>query len=114
MPDPGAPVFRVAEIALLERDVALRLPFRFGVVTLTRATQAFVRARIVLADGSGAWGAAAEILAPKWFDKNLALSDADNADQLRQALREARALYLGETAPRTAFGHFAAHYADQV
>ncbi|HUA52527.1 MAG TPA: enolase C-terminal domain-like protein [Candidatus Sulfotelmatobacter sp.] len=110
----AAPVFRVVEIALFERDVALRLPFRFGVVTLTRATQAFVRARIVLRDGGGGWGAAAEILAPKWFDKDLALSDEDNADQLRAALREARGLYLGERTPRTAFGHFAAHHAEQI
>ena len=109
-----APVFRVAEIGFLERDVALRLPFRFGVVTLTRATQAFVRARITLPDGRDGWGAAAELLAPKWFDKNLALSDRDNEDQLRAALREARALYLEDATARTAFGHFAAHYAAQI
>src|SRR5882757_5918242 len=99
----SAPEFRIAEIAFLERDVALRLPFRFGVVTLTRATQAFVRARITLADGRSGWGAAAELLAPKWFDKNLALSDQDNAEQLRDALRTARTLYLDGTS-RTAFG----------
>jgi L-alanine-DL-glutamate epimerase-like enolase superfamily enzyme len=110
----SAPVFRVAEIAFLERDVALRLPFRFGVVTLTQATQIFVRARITLADGRDGWGAAAELLAPKWFDKNLALSDQDNAEQLRAALRVARGLYLDDPAPRSAFGHFAAHYAEQI
>jgi L-alanine-DL-glutamate epimerase-like enolase superfamily enzyme len=109
-----APVFRVADIGFFERDVALRLPFRFGVVTLTRATQAFVRARITLPDGRDGWGAAAELLAPKWFDKDLALSDRDNEDQLRAALGTARALYLEDAAPRTAFGHFAAHYAAQI
>lgn len=110
----SAPLFRVADVAFLERDVALRLPFRFGVVTLRRATQMFVRARIVSPDGRGGWGAAAELLAPKWFDKNPALSDRDNEDQLRAALAEARALYLEDATPRTAFGHFAAHYADQI
>jgi hypothetical protein len=109
-----APVFRVAEIGFLERDVALRLPFRFGVVTLTQATQVFVRARIALADGRSGWGAAAELLAPKWFDKDPALSDRDNEDQLRAALTEARALYLEDPAPRSAFGHFAAHYREQI
>ena len=34
-----------------ERPVTLRLPFRFGVVTLTEAPQVFVRARIRLSDG---------------------------------------------------------------
>ena len=109
-----APVFRIAEIGFLERDVALRLPFRFGVVTLTKATQVFVRARITLPDGRTGRGAAAELLAPKWFDKNPALSDRDNEDQLRAALAEARALYVEDATPRSAFGHFAAHYAEQI
>jgi hypothetical protein len=110
----SAPSFRVVAIELSERDVKLRLPFRFGVVTLTHAPQAFVRARIALSDGREGWGAAAEMLAPKWFDKNLALTNEDNFDQLRAALQIARELYLGDTTPRTAYGHFAAHYAAQI
>lgn len=46
-----------------ERDVKLRLAFRFGVITMTEATQAVVRARISLADGRGGTGVAAEMLA---------------------------------------------------
>ena len=84
------PSFRVREIELYERPVVLRLPFRFGVVTLRQCPQAFVRARIEFADGKIAWGAAAEMMAPKWFDKNLALSNEDNFDQLREVLRLAR------------------------
>src|SRR5450432_1513210 len=82
-----APGFIVREVRLYERHVHLRMPFRFGVVTLTEAPQCFVRVRIEFADGRSHWGAAAEILAPKWFDKNLALSNEDNFDQLRQSLR---------------------------
>ncbi len=93
----------------------MRLPFRFGVVTLTEAPQAFVRARIEFPDGSSHWGAAAELLAPKWFDKNLALSNEENFDQLRLALVLATDAYYTEpTRPRTAFGHFAAHYDQQI
>lgn len=103
----------VREIRLYERDVRLRMPFRFGVVTLTQAPQCFVRVRIELPDGRSHWGAAAEILAPKWFDKNLALSNEDNFDQLRLALRLAATAYVDGQA-RSAFGHFAAHYADQI
>jgi hypothetical protein len=102
--------FRVCEIELYERPVVLRLPFRFGVVTLTESPQAFVRARIEFADGRSAWGAAAEMMAPKWFDKNLALSNEDNFRQLRDVLRLARDAYLGDAAPAGAFGHFARHY----
>jgi hypothetical protein len=102
--------FAVREIELYERPVVLRLPFRFGVVTLTQCPQAFVRARIEFAGGAGAWGAAAEMMAPKWFDKNLQLSNEDNFEQLRDVLLLAREAYLSDGASATAFGHFARRY----
>ncbi|MFC5499098.1 enolase C-terminal domain-like protein [Caenimonas terrae] len=105
-----APLLSVREIELFERPVLLRLPFRFGVVTLTQCPQAFARARIEFADGRSSWGAAAEMMAPKWFDKNLALSNEDNVDQLRDVLRMARAAYLADASAASAFGHFARHY----
>jgi len=110
---PNAPRFTVLSVELLERDVVLRMPFRFGVVTLTAAPQAFVRARIRLEDGREAAGAAAEVLAPKWFDKNPALSNEDNFEQLRNAQRVAASAYRAGGA-NTAFGHFRAHYAGQI
>ena len=110
----SAPRLRVAEVVLLERDVRLRLPFRFGVVTLTEAPQAFVRVHVTLADGRGAWGAAAEMLAPKWFDKDPALTNEDNVEQLRRSLRIARDLYTADRRARTAFGLFADRYQDQI
>ncbi|MGE5793117.1 MAG: enolase C-terminal domain-like protein [Bacteroidota bacterium] len=109
----NAQSFQLVAVELYERPVRLRMPFRFGVVTLTAAPQAFVRARIRLPDGREGWGAGAEILAPKWFDKNLALSNEDNFDQLRLALALARDAYL-DRAARTAFGHFAAHYREVI
>jgi L-alanine-DL-glutamate epimerase-like enolase superfamily enzyme len=109
----SAPRFQVVAVELYERPVRLRMPFRFGVVTLTAAPQAFVRARGRLEDGREGWGAGAELLAPKWFDKNLALSNEDNFDQLRLALRLAREAYLDGHA-RTAFGHFAGHYREVI
>ena len=90
----GAVKLKVASLELFERDVRLRMPFRFGVVTLTESPQAFVRARIRTEDGREAEGAAAELLAPKWFDKNPALSNEDNYEQLRASLRSARERYL--------------------
>lgn len=105
-----APRFVIQGIELFERPVVLRLPFRFGVVTLTQCPQAFVRARVRLADGREAAGAAAELMAPKWFDKNLELSNEQNFDQLRAVLRMARDAYLADASPATAFGHFARHH----
>ncbi|HWV90108.1 MAG TPA: enolase C-terminal domain-like protein [Burkholderiales bacterium] len=95
--------FSVQQVEFFERQVHLRMPFRFGVVTLTEAPQAFARVRISL-QGRAAEGAAAEMLAPKWFDKNPALTNEDNFEQLRDSMRQARAAYLagGEN---TAYGH---------
>jgi L-alanine-DL-glutamate epimerase-like enolase superfamily enzyme len=105
---------RILAIELFERPVALRLPFRFGVVTLTACPQAFVRVRIRTETGREAEGAAAELLAPKWFDKNLSLSNEDNFDQLRASLALAREAYLSDKTMRPAVKHFAAHYQDQI
>ena len=82
------------EVRLYERNVTLRLPFRFGVVTLTESPQAFARVRLALADGSEGWGMAAEMLAPKWFDKSPELSNEDNFEQLRLSLKLASDAYL--------------------
>jgi len=105
--------FAVKEIALFERSVRLRLPFRFGVVTLTEAPQAFVRARIETEDGKSATGGAAELMVPKWFDKNPALGDDENIAQLRASLALARDSYLA-SGWNTAFGHFIDNYAPQI
>jgi hypothetical protein len=105
-----APRFTLVETQRLEWPFRLRMPFRFGVITVTHGRQAVIRARIRLDDGTEQWGVAAETLAAKWFDKDPALSDAQNEHQLR------RALELAEDATRaaganTAFGHFADTYA---
>jgi hypothetical protein len=104
--------FGIRQIDLFERDVRLRMPFRFGIVTLTEAPQAFARVRIRLENGAEAEGAAAEMLVPKWFDKNPALSNEDNLEQLRSSLALAKGIY--GSGANTAFGHFHSHYRDQI
>lgn len=106
--------FRIVDLSIYERGVTMRLPFRFGVVTLSACPQAFVRARIRTTDGGEAEGAAAELMVPKWFDKNLALSNEENFEQLRRSLQLARDAYLSDRTARDAFGHFAAHYQPQI
>jgi len=104
----------VREVRLSERDVRLRMPFRFGVVTLTESPQAFVHVRVALPDGREGWGMAAEMLAAKWFDKNTALSNEDNFVQLRTSLRICAEHYLADRMPRTPFALSAAHYGAQI
>ena len=97
------PRLTLLEADFFERSVKLRLPFRFGVVTLTDAPQAFVRALIRLADGREGEGMSAELLVPKWFDKSPDLSNEQNCDQLRCSLRSARN-HLVAAGAETAFG----------
>ncbi len=103
---------KLETVERFERDVKLRLPFRFGVITMTEATQAVVRVTISLADGRSGTGVAAETLAPKWFDKDPALSDAQNVEQLRQALDLAAGLYA-RRGRATPFALFADTYREQ-
>jgi len=49
-------------------------------------------------------------MAPKWFDKNLALTNENNFEQLRDVLRLARGAYLADATADTTFGHFARHH----
>jgi hypothetical protein len=101
--------FRFLALDAFEWDFTLRLPFRFGVITVRDGTQCVLRARIRTEDGREAEGMAAETLAAKWFDKNPALSDADNQHQLRRTVEIAMEQALAAPAD-TAFGHFAAAY----
>jgi len=103
----------VKALEIYERDVKLRMPFRFGAVTLTEAPQALVRARIRLENGAEAEGGAAELLAPKWFDKDPALGNEQNFDQLRASLALARDAYLA-SGENTAFGHSIDIYGPQI
>jgi hypothetical protein len=76
---------RLMEASFYERPVKLRLPFRFGVVTLTEAPQAFVRVRVRLADGREGEGISAELLVPKvvrqvaGFDRTKTISTSSAA-----------------------------------
>ncbi|KFB10886.1 enolase C-terminal domain-like protein [Nitratireductor basaltis] len=82
----SCPRIRVVEAELFERDVPFRFAFRFGAAEVKSARQAFVRVRLVDEAGGVARGWSAEMMMPKWFDKNPALSPQDNAEQLRRSL----------------------------
>ena len=89
-----APRVQVLGVDAFEQPFRLRMPFRFGVITLTESIQAIVRVQVRLEDGREGFGYAAEMLAAKWFDKNPLLSDAQNQHQLRKAIEIATEAYL--------------------
>jgi hypothetical protein len=104
---------RVEQVECFERDFKLRLPFRFGVITVTHGTQAIVRVQIGLENGRTSQGAAAEALAAKWFEKSPQFTDAQNLDQLRQAVRLAIDHYIAHGWDRP-FGLYAGCYRQQI
>src|SRR5438105_8063309 len=110
----NAPRIRIREIDLAERAIHFRLPFRFGAATLTEAAEACVRVRAQVEGAGEALGYAAEMMMPKWFDKNPAASNEDNIDQLRASLHVARESLLREARGGCAFEHFAHQYTLHV
>jgi hypothetical protein len=104
--------FAVDEIVQYERPVTFRMPFRYGVVTLSEAPESYVRVRITTRDGKSFFGYAADLMAPKWFDKSPELSDADNHDQLRLSVAIAAQHCLDHGGHASAFAYHAAIEAD--
>ena len=72
-----------------------------------------MRVHVRLDDGREGFGYAAEMLAAKWFDKNPALSDAQNQEQLRKSIEIAADAYR-EAPLSTAFDLFADNYRHQL
>ncbi len=85
---------RLLEVDVQERDLRLRMPFRFGAVTLEACPQLVVRVRAEVGDAV-VGGVAAELALPKWFDKSPGLSNDDNVAQLRRSLAIAVDVYRG-------------------
>ncbi|MGO4524875.1 enolase [Microvirga sp. 2MCAF35] len=104
---------RFREIEAFERPMRFARPFRFGLVTVDEAPQAFVRV-VVEVEGAGtATGVTAEMMMPKWFDKNPAKSPQDTIADLKASLGEAARNYAQSQDWDTAFGHHARGFSAQ-
>ncbi len=103
----GPPHIRLVEAECFTRPVPFRFAFRFGAAEVSSADQAFLRARITDTSGREATGWSAEMMMPKWFDKNPDLTPGENVEQLATALRLAIAA-MRTAGPDTAFGLHAA------
>jgi hypothetical protein len=109
-----APRLMVRNVAVSERPVQFRTPFRFGAVTIESAPQLFVHADVEVEGYGRSTGATAELIVPKWFNKDRRLSADETVEQLRQSVRIACDLYLSEQSFDTAFGVHAARIAEHV
>jgi hypothetical protein len=109
----AAPLIHVREVAAFERIMPFIRPFRFGAVTVTSAPQAFVRVEVEVEGHGRARGIAAEMMMPKWFDKNPAKSPAETVADLRASLAHAACSYADRAVSDTAFGHHCSIIAGQ-
>jgi hypothetical protein len=97
---------------LLRLDLRLRLPFRYGIVTLTEVPQIVARITFDL-DGCAGTGLAADILAPKWFTKDPARAIPDEIEEMLVVIRTAVRHASAMRAP-TAFAFWRELYAAQA
>jgi L-alanine-DL-glutamate epimerase-like enolase superfamily enzyme len=84
-----SPKLRVHEIAFHMRNVRTRMPFRYGVATLTSVPILHVTLNAEIDGGVRCTGYAADILPPKWFDKDPAKDYQNNVEDLLFVARSA-------------------------
>ncbi|QDV05946.1 hypothetical protein Poly30_14490 [Planctomycetes bacterium Poly30] len=85
---------------------ATRLPFRFGISTMTEAPMLTAALEVATEFGT-VTGYSAELLVPKWFAKNPTTDVADdNRDLMRAAVRAHQVMRDHESPDATAFQHW--------
>jgi len=88
-----APV-RADAVELWVHDIHTRVPFRYGIATLTEVPYVLVRLRLE-SEAGAAWGVAADLLPPKWFRKDPDQPPADELAELVAVVRHAADLADG-------------------
>lgn len=89
-----------------------RMPFRYGIATLTKLPHLFVRIEAEV-DGRRSVGIAADGLAPKWFTKNPATSAAHDTAEMLEVIQHACALATTIAPATSVFGLWHALYTAQ-
>ncbi|MCH2112011.1 MAG: hypothetical protein MK213_04070 [Planctomycetes bacterium] len=101
-----------ARLELLE--CRTRLPFRFGVHTLTGAPYATAVVEVETPDGKRARGASSDLLVPKWFEKDLNKTPEEDSAGLADSARSAFAHALAERTPQTVFDLWHSLYRERI
>src|SRR5688572_14666895 len=91
---------RVVDFQLYRIDLQTRIPFRYGIATMTRVPEAFVQVNVEF-DHGAAVGISSDCLPPKWFtkipDKPLDAEVAEMVSVIARALESAKE--ITETTP---------------
>lgn len=81
-------MIRLVSAELFRIELKTRIPFRYGIATMTDVPQAILRASFEFDGGTHA-GLAADVLPPKWFTKDPARALADEVEEMLRVIRAA-------------------------
>ncbi len=108
-------LLRLKSLDFAVAEAPTRLPFRFGQTTLRSGVILTARLLVENASGAHAFGCAADLCVPKWFEKNPAKSAREDVFALIASAREAGAAFLAEgSSLGTAFDHWQRAYRSRV
>ncbi len=82
------PMIRLLSAELFRLELRARMPFRYGIATMTDVPQLIARLTFDL-DGTAAIGLAADLLPPKWFTKDPTRTLGDEIDEMLRVIRAA-------------------------
>jgi len=85
---------RIVDLTLHRTDVRLRMPFRYGIATMTDGPVLFVRVQLE-ADGKRWTGISSDLLPAKWFTKIPSQPIAEEIAGMLQVIRQAGAIAVG-------------------
>ncbi|MBG87510.1 MAG: hypothetical protein CMO80_11500 [Verrucomicrobiales bacterium] len=85
---------RVAEGDIHLTNLATRMPFKYGIATMTRMPMAFVRLAIEV-DGKAAYGISSDLLPPKWFTKDPERNVDDEVHEMLAVIARALEISIG-------------------
>ncbi len=106
---------RVLQVDLYLTDCTTRLPFRFGTSTLTFAPLCTARVLIETEASVRSEGFSADLLVPKWFEKDPTKSAQADVSALIESAQAAGACLTGRHhQSATVFDHWWELYADRV
>lgn len=105
------PAVSLNDVAFFMRNVRTRMPFKYGAATLTSVPILHAVAAVEVEGYGSVEGVAADILPPKWFDKDPDKDYEQNVADLVWSARQAAAAYIAAgTGP--VFGLWHRAYAD--
>jgi hypothetical protein len=89
---------RVCEADLHLHNLHTRMPFKYGIATMTHMPMAFVRVALEVG-GRTTLGVAADLLPPKWFTKDPARDVLDEIHEMLDVIETAMETAEGQSAP---------------